>query len=83
MAKIINDVQYVHAAAHDIVRGATAPSKWYRVDDVVKVDIAGASSVFVKLTLADEVAGAFEGEVVTSSDPRCVPGDAVSFNFQK
>jgi len=29
MAKIIQDVQYVHAAAQDIVSGATPPSKWY------------------------------------------------------
>lgn len=81
MAKIIQDGQYVHAAAQDLVSAATPPSKWYFVGDVVKVDVRNGSNVDVKLTLADEMAGAFEGVVSATTDTRYMPGDDVSFNY--
>ena len=81
MAKIIQDVEYVHPASQDLVPGATPPSKWYFVGDVVKIEIRDGSNIDVKLTQADEVAGTFEGEVTATTDTRHMPGDAVSFNY--
>lgn len=81
MAKIIQDVLYVHAAAQDLVSGATPPPKWYFVGDVVKVDVCDGSKVDVKLSMVDEMAGTFEGEVMATTNTRYMPGDDVSFNY--
>jgi hypothetical protein len=81
MTKIIDDVRYVHAAAQDIVPSAMPTSKWYFVGDIVKVDLRDGGHVEVKLTLADEVVGTFEGAVMASADPRYMLGDVVSFNY--
>jgi hypothetical protein len=67
MAQIIlTDVTYVHAAAQDSKPGAVLPPM-YRVGDVVRVDRANGTAVEVKLCLADEANGQFEGIVLAST----------------
>lgn len=81
MTKVIKDVQYVRPVAQDIVPDSMPPSQWYFVGDIVIVDIRDGSNVNVKLTLADELVGTFEGEVIARADTRYMPGDFVSFNY--
>lgn len=79
--KIIPEVTYVYAAAHDIVSGAAPSSKWYRPGDLVVVDIQGGTHVDIRLTLVEEKQGTFQGVVVASADERFKADDPVSFNY--
>lgn len=82
MAQIIlTDVTCVHAAAQDCKSGAVLPLM-YRVGDVVRVDLAGGCAVDVKLSVADEAEGRFEGRVLASTSDDVKVDTEVSFQYR-